>query len=272
MKTSLLSCAVLAAFALSTSTALLAEGLPKEQPKYLTIIREKVKAGRGSEHSKHEAGWPAAYEKAKSPDYYLALTSMTGPSEAWYLIPWSSYKAEADSMKRDEKNAVLSAELERLASRDAEFIESTCVVQAVARPELSIGKFPDVSKARFFQISMFQLRPGKDEDFGKIAKAYSAARLRAAPNSSVRMYSVVSGMPTPCYIAISSMESYGDLDQMMEDSMATFAKASDEEKAEFKNFGDLVTSEETRRFRLDPVQSYVSKETRESDADFWIAK
>ena len=42
----------------------LAQGLPKEQPKVLTIIREHVKVGRAVEHSKYEAGYPAALEKA----------------------------------------------------------------------------------------------------------------------------------------------------------------------------------------------------------------
>ena len=36
------------------------------QPKMITIVREEVKIGRNAEHSKHEAGWPAAYEKAKA--------------------------------------------------------------------------------------------------------------------------------------------------------------------------------------------------------------
>ena len=65
-----------------------AQDLPKTQPKILTIYREEVKVGRAAEHAKHEAGWPAAYEKAKSPIYYLALTSMTGPQRS--LVQHSS--------------------------------------------------------------------------------------------------------------------------------------------------------------------------------------
>ena len=62
------------------------EGLPTTQPAFLRIVREEVKLGRGAEHAKLEAGWPAAFERAKSPDYYLAMDSLTG-SEAWFVQP-----------------------------------------------------------------------------------------------------------------------------------------------------------------------------------------
>ena len=71
----------------SRAVRLQAAGLPRIQPKTpLTIIREQVKIGRSAAHSKFESEYPAAFEKAGSPDYYLALTSLTGPSEAWYLV------------------------------------------------------------------------------------------------------------------------------------------------------------------------------------------
>src|SRR6185436_7635458 len=50
----------------------IAQTLPTSQPNMITIVREEVKLGRDADHANVEAGWPAAYEKAKSPDYYLA--------------------------------------------------------------------------------------------------------------------------------------------------------------------------------------------------------
>jgi hypothetical protein len=263
---------VLSALALASVENTPAQGLPKEQPKMLTIIKEEVKVGRASEHAKHEAGWPAAFEKAKSPDYYLAVTSITGPTEAWYLIPRESHAAEAETMKREDKDAVLSAELARLGARDAEFVNSVRVLQAVARPDLTIGKFPDPGKARFFQIGTYSVKPGQEQKFDAMGKAYGKARLRAAPNSSFRVYSVIAGMPTPAYLVISTVEDYAQFDERMAEGMATFASATDEEKAEFAKFGDIVAKEEINRFRVDPVQSYVSKEVRAQDPDFWMPK
>jgi hypothetical protein len=249
-----------------------AQGLPKEQPKMITLVREQVKAGRAADHAKHEAGWPAAYEKAKSPDYYLAMTSITGPAEAWYIIPRESHAAEAEAMKREDKDPALSAELARLSARDAEFINGVTVLQAVARPDLSIGAFPDTSKVRFFQIGIYMVRPGQGEKFDALAKTYGKARLRAASKSSFRVYSVIAGMPTPTYLVISSVEDYAQFDQMMADDFATFTSTTEDEKAEFAKFGDIVAKEEYNRFRVDPVQSYVPRETREKDPDFWMPK
>lgn len=94
--------------------SLAAQALPTSQPALLTIVREDVKIGREADHAKFEAGWPAAYAKAKSPVYYLALVSMTGPNEAWYIVPAASHAQMDDAMKRETGDAALSTELERL--------------------------------------------------------------------------------------------------------------------------------------------------------------
>lgn len=263
---------ILTALALGSLDHALGQGLPKTQPKILTIVREHVKVGRAADHSKFEAGYPAAYEKAKSPDYYLAMTSMTGPSEAWYIVPNESHAAIGESMKRDDKDPVLSAELNRLGLADAEYITGVETIRAVARPQLSVGSFPDLSKARFFEISTFRIRPGREGEFEEVAKAYASAMKRAAPNASYRVYGVLAGMPEPTFLIFSSVEGYGEFDQRLLDGEALFKGATPEELAVLKKFSEVAQRVESNHFRLDPVQSYVSKETREKDPDFWMPK
>lgn len=264
---------LLVALVLSSSPFVSAQnGLPTAQPKRLTIVREQVKAGRSADHSRHEAGWPAAYEKAKSPDYYIAMTSITGPTEAWYLIPFESYTAESASMKRDDKDPVLSAELERLALRDAEFISSSSTVQTSARTDLSLGKFPDVSKMRYFEVNIYTVRIGQEDNFDSIAKTYGVVRKRVAPDSSYRVYMVNAGLPESTYIVMSSVEDYAEFDRLTAENEKVFASTTAEEKAIFAKWGDTVAKSETNRFRLDPAQSYVSKEVRAQNPEFWIKK
>src|SRR5205823_12061673 len=107
-----------------------AQALPTTQPAYLTIVREEVKLGRGAEHTRIEAGWPAAFAKAKSPSSYLALASLTGPDELWFMIPFASNAAVAEEFKRQDAAPVLSAELAGLARADAEVLSGHTVVQA----------------------------------------------------------------------------------------------------------------------------------------------
>jgi hypothetical protein len=250
-----------------------AQGLPKTQPKFITIVREQVKIGRGAEHAKHEAGWPAAFEKAKSPDHYLAMTSMTGPNEAWYLIPWESHAVLGESMKREDKDPVLSAELARLSLGDAQYIDGVRTLQATAHPELSVGEFPDVSKARFFEMTVFKIHPGHSMQFEAAAKAYAAARTRAEPKAGYRFYEVIAGMPAPAYVLISSVEAYGEFDQRLAAGKATWKEATAEEKGLLQKAGaEAIISTECNRFRVDPQQSYVPKETREKDPEFWLPK
>lgn len=268
----MLACCLLSALTFCSFHPALGQGLPKTQPKLLTIVREEVKVGQAADHAKHEAGWPAAYEKAKSPDYYLALSSMTGSPEVWYLIPAESHAQVGEAMKREDKDPVLSAELARLALRDAEYVSRVTTLNAVAHPDLGLGDFPELSKARFFEISIYKVRPGQDDTFHEITKAYAVARKRAAPNSNYRTYQVLAGMPGPTYLFFTSVESYAAFDQTMADDLATFKSATPEEAAIFKKWGDIVISEENHRFRVDPGQSYVPKETRAQDPEFWQPK
>jgi hypothetical protein len=247
--------------------------MPTSQPALITIVREDVKLGMGADHARHEAGWPAAYEKAKSPDYYLAFVSMTGPSEAWYVVPFTSHAAIGEGMKREAADPVLSAELERLSRADAQFLNNVRVMQAVGRTDLSMGAFPDLAKIRFTEISWYRVRPGHEQEFEAAAKAYRAAAQRSAPSTSFRVYEIIAGVPGPTYLIFSSVQSYGEFDQMMAAGQATMAGVKPDEMDAFqKFFTEGLINYETHRFRVDPGQSYVSAEARATDPNFWMPK
>ncbi len=247
-----------------------AQGLPTSQPSLVTIIREEVKVGRAAEHQRIEAGWPAAFERVKSPDYYLAMVSMTGPSEAWYIVPAANHAAIGESMKREAADAALTAELTRLSRLDAEVLNNSRTIQAVARPDLSMGAFPDLARQRFWEITTFRVRPGHEAEFDAAAKAYASAAARSAPSTTFRVYEVIAGMLTPTYLVFSSVENYAQFDQMMANGMQTMQGATVDERGALQKFStDAELNAETNRFRLDPKQSYVSAATRATDPAFW---
>ena len=267
--------ALLALLALTStrSGTIIAQALPTTQPAYLTIVREEVKLGRDAEHTRIEAGWPAAFAKAKSPSSYLALASLTGQDEVWFTIPFASHAAVAEEFKRQDADPVLSAELARLARADAEVLIGHSVVQAVARPDLTIGAFPDVAKQRFWQITTFRVKPGHRPDFEAAAKAYGAAAQRAEPKTSYRVYELIAGAPGPTFFIFSSLESYAQFDELRAAGDKTAQGFTAEERAALQKFSaEGLVSSETNRFRLDPAMSYVSPETRAQDPAFWIPK
>src|SRR2546422_8858457 len=88
----------------------LAQALPTSQPALIQIFREQVKLGRAPDHARIEAGWPAASAKAKSPNSDLATTSLTGASEAWFIVPYPSNAGAAAAMKPHEAHTSPAAE------------------------------------------------------------------------------------------------------------------------------------------------------------------
>jgi hypothetical protein len=248
------------------------QGLPTSQPPLITIVREEVKVGRAGEHARIEAGWPAAYERAKSPDYYLAMVSMTGPSEAWYISPYANHAAIGESMKREAADPVLTAELARLSRADGEVLNNARTIHAMARPDLSMGAYPDLARQRFWEITTFRVRPGHEGEFDAAAKAYIAAAQRSAPSTTFRVYEVIAGGLTPTYLIFSSITAYGQFDDMLANGMKTMQGATADERTALQKFStDALLNAETNRFRIDPQQSYVSRETRATDPTFWGA-
>lgn len=250
-----------------------AQPLPTSQPQLLTIYREQVKPGRAAEHERIEAGWPAAYAKAKSPTYYLAMTSLTGPGEAWFLTPYATNAAIAEDMKRESSDTVLAAELARLSRADAEVLNDWRIIQAVARPDLSHGAFPDLAKVRFWEVTTFRVRPGHVAEFESAAKAYGASADRAAPGTSYRIYQVTAGMLQPTFLVFFSLESYAQFDDMAANGQKTMQGFTPDEMAAMQKFStDAMLSQETNRFALNPTMSYVAAETRATDPAFWTPK
>ncbi len=266
------SLAVLALVA-GVSANALAQGVPTTQPKFLHIFREQVKPGRLAEHAQWETGWPAAAEKAKSPYSYLALASITGPLETWYVTPYPSQAAYGESLAFDEAQPGLTTEYDRLAKGDGEFLADANALQAVAVPELSHGTYPDLGKMRFFEISVWRVRAGHDDAFAAAAKAYKAAVTRSAPAANWRVYSVVAGAPEPTFLIFSSVASFGDFDKMMADGQATMKGATAEEAGVLGKFmKESVLNMVTNRYRVDPKQSYVDAATKAKDPAFWNKK
>lgn len=257
---------------LATPVLAAGQGLPTSQPNFLRVIREDVKPGRLADHAKIEAGWPAAFEKANSPDFYIGLESMTGANEAWFIIPTASHAAEAETMKRETGDPVLSAELERLSRADGELISNMRTILLKARKDLSYGPFPDAGKIRFYEVTIFRIRPGGEEAFAAAAKAWGAAVARAGQPSAYRVYEVVAGMPGPTFMIMSSVTSYADFDKVLASDEAIMKTMTPEDGKVFQKFGESAVNTETHRFRVSPTMSYVPKDVRAQDPGFWNPK
>ena len=249
-----------------------APAAPPKQAAFLTIYRETIKTGHDAAHAKVEAGWPAAFEKAKSPGYYLALASLTGISEVWFSEVWESYAAVGKYRDALAANAAHTAEIDRLALADAAHVDGVRVIEAIGRPDLGHGS-PDVTGHRFWEVTTMRIRPGTESQFADAAKAYKALATRAMPHASWRIWQVSAGMVGPTFLIFSSVVSNADIDVGFAEGMAADSKMTAEERAILDKFSrESLISAETQRFRLDPQMSYVPAETKALDPKFWMKK
>jgi len=247
--------------------------VPTAQPSVLTIFREEVKYGQDADHEVTESGWPAALAKAKAPATYIAITAMTGPNEAWFITPYASWKAFGDERKLEDGNAELAAEVKRLSKADAAHVSAGRSVHLIARTDLGAGTFPSVAKTRFYEITTFRVRPGRQQEFETIAKKFGAAYKKAAPQSGYRVYQVAAGMPGPTYLIFQSYESLADLDKgPATDAAVMTALGAEDGRAIEKFEAEGLVNSETQRFAMNGPMSYVDQATIDQDPAFWRPK
>ena len=273
MKKSALCLTLLALVAGSAATAL-AQGMPTTQPKFMHVFREQLKPGRSGEHAKWEAGWPAAYEKAKSPYHYIALQSITGPPEVWYVVPLANQAAYGEMMAAEQKDPALAAELERLKKGDAEFRAEQTALQAVAsagpQPRGLPGHRED-AVLRDHHLPDPAGAPGRLD--GRHRRPTRPPSARSAPNAGWRTYDVVAGAPGGTFLIFSSVGAFADFDRMMAEGEAAMKGATPDEMGVLGKFmKESVLNVSTNRYRLDPGQSYVNAETKAMDPAFWAKK
>ena len=248
--------------------------MPGGPPKLVQIFREEVKVGKGAAHEKLEAGYVRAFSKAKWPTNYLAMTSTTGPSEAWFLVPYYSFDAWEKDQQATEKNAALFAELNRLGEKDAEFVSGARSIVILYRPDLS--QHPDVmnvAKSRYFRLLTFRVRPGHDAEFAEAGKIVRAAYDKANVPLSWAIYQVYSGMPGGTYIVFAPAKSLKEIDDGLARSKAIQEAEGEDGMKKLEHISrEAYFGVETNIYAFSPKMSYVSKEFAAADPDFWTPK
>ena len=125
------------------------------------------------------------------------------------------------------------------------------ILEAMARPDLSHGSYPDLNKQRYWEITIMRIRPGQDEAFATAAKAYKAMASRGMPNARWRVYGITAGMPGPTYLIFSSVNTFSQFDTMVAEGMGAEKVMTAEERAIFKKF-DTEALDQRRDQSLPP--------------------
>ena len=250
-----------------------AQEAPVGPPPVLNIIREMIKEGKSAAHEKTESEFARAYRKAKFPLHYLALTSMSGASEVWFLDAYPSFAAWEQYQNEQDKEP-LKSELEMAESHDGPLREPGRSMWAVYRKDMSYRpETLNVGKTRFVTIGTYRVRLGHDEDMRAGAKAILEAYQKGNIDATLLCYQVVEGAPSGTYLFFSTMDSLKAMDDMPARQRALAeAMGADNYRQLMKGSGDTFVSIDSNLFSVSPAMSYVAKATAEQDPEFWNPK
>ncbi len=260
--------------ALGAAGSLLAqEKAPMGPPKVVQIFREEVKFGKGSAHEKNEAAFADVFKRAKWPTTYLAISSMTGPSEAWFLVGYDSFEAVEKESQATEKATAFQAEQTRLLEKDAEYVSNGRSIVAFHRADLDYKAPVNIGQMRYFRITSYRVRPGHEPDFVEAAKTVRAAYEKLGVDVHWAVYQVYSGMPSPTFLVFVPTKSLKEIDEGLARVMA-FQEALGEENGKKlqKMAAEGYLSTESNLFAFSPKMSYPPKAWVDADPDFWAPK
>ena len=263
---------VLAA-ALILATAWPAMAQQSGPPDVLQIVREEVKIGKTAAHEKLEMGWPRAFAKANFPSHYVAMTSVTGPNEAWFVTGYPSLAAWEKDTKANASNPTLGPELDRLSALDGDLLSGIRNIVAVYRPAMSYRASEiSLGEMRYFFITIIRVRPGYS--YTDINKITLAAHEKAKVPERWAIFQVTYGMPSGTYLFIQPLKSLAEIDAFPQTHGDTYRNAigddGDKKLTELTRSG--IIASETNIYAFSPKMSYPSKETIAADPEFWAPK
>jgi hypothetical protein len=242
-------------------------------PRVLQITREYTKPGKaGMVRDKTESAFIQAMARAKWPTHYIGMTSLSGKPRALFLTQYESFEAWEKDNAAVEKNAALSAGLDRASMADGELLDSIDQGVFVFNEELSLRPRPDLSPFRYLDISAYHVRPGHNKDWVELVKMVRGAYEKAVPEAHWGVFAQYYGGEGGTYLVLTARKSLSEVDRSFLDTKQ-FQAAMGEDGMKKLDQLVAVTIESSLHnlFAFNPRMSYVADEWIKSD-DFWKSK
>lgn len=242
-------------------------------PKVLVIDREFLKPGKGgAAHEKTESAFVQAMARAKWPTHYFAANSLTGKNRTLFFFAYDSFAAwEKDAMAQ-QKNAALSAALDRAALADGELLSETDAGVFTYNEDQSLRGPVDIAHMRYFEIALYRVRPGHRKEWNDILKLVKAAYDKI-PDAHWAVYEAAYGQEDVTYLVIIPMKSATEIDKgMQQDKQFVEAMGEDGMKKLSELESSAVEFTQTNLFLFSPAMSYPPDAWVKADPDFWKSK
>jgi hypothetical protein len=243
-------------------------------PKVLVLYREYLKPGKaGMTHEKAESAFVQAVSKSKSATRYFAVDSLSGRPRSLFLFPYDSFEAwEKDNMAT-MKDTALSAALDRAGVADGELLSDMDASILTYREDQSMRPNVDIAHMRYFEISVYTVKPGHGKDWDDIVKMVMAAYEKIPDAHWATFEAAYTALPGTSYVIFSALKSASEIDKEFaqdKDFMAAMGEDGMKKLAELEQ--RAVESRQSNLFSFNPRMSYPPESWIKADPDFWKSK
>jgi hypothetical protein len=238
----------------------------------LVIYKEDVKAGRVTSHDQLEANYARAYSKMPGGKYYLAMNSISGPNQSWFMQPFNSFEEVEKEFQANERAPMaIRTSLRQIASGELDNLTSQAAITTVYREDLSYkASMSDLPRTRYVEVVSYRVRPGHDNEFVEAAKLVQAAYQKADIPMQWATYQVYAGAPSGTYYVFRALDSLAKADPTNMQMMQSFDKALGEEggKRLMQLVSDGIAMREVNFYAFNPQTSFAPPEFAAADS-FW---
>ncbi len=245
-------------------------------PPVIQMFREEVKPGKAPLHAKTEAAFLASYKKANLNYYYVGTTTMTGPSEAWFLSAYSSMEDVEKATMAFEANKMVQAELDRANIADGDLLTGARSTYLFYNPELSYRPNFNLGEYKYFMVDTYRIKLGHYEKFAEMRKAVNAAHEKANMDEHMLVYGVGLGAPAGTIMVFQPVKSLREWDESSKThgkGSAYFEAVGDDGRKMFTEFAREDEQFFVRDFlAISPGMSFVSEKVMAANPSFWTPK
>jgi len=241
-------------------------------PKVLLMVRESVKFGKDAGHAKNEAAFVRAAAAAKSPDRYLAVATMSGPGEAWFLVGYDSY-AEWEKADKYDSQPKVQALTGPLMEKDADYVSEGNQVVTTYNEKWSYRPGMNIAEMRYFEVETIRLRQGHDKDWEDLVALFKATAEKINMDEHDIFFEARYGAPNGTIYIFTPRKSLADLDAAMAAGKA-FRDALGEggQKKWAQLLEAAIATDTTTLVRFSPEMSYPPEDWVKADPGFWKPK
>jgi hypothetical protein len=228
-----------------------AQSLTTDPPPILQIVR---KPGTGVTVRQ--------YDSVRAEVNAIGLRSVTGPPETWMVEAHYSFASVEDL---DQRLADTHASDEAVAPAVATI--------GLYRPAWSFRPAEAVrllGRARYFNVTVFHIRPGTEDQFGEIVRLRRAAADAINLDRPDLAFQVISGAPAGTFVFVAPMQTLRAMDDGV-NPVPVYAEGlvAARQKDAKQIAADIELSREHFLLRVDPKISWVADDFAALDKEFW---